>query len=134
MSNETLAPVLIVDDDERLAKIIQFILKRAGLEAEAVYSGEAALSWLKYHTASAVILDLMMPDISGFSFLRELRAQEATQHLPVIVLTARADQASRLRSESLGANDFLVKPVNSETLTQHLRQAIAQAATPKTVG
>lgn len=126
MSTNPLAPaILIVDDDERLAKIIEFVLKKAGLNAYTAYSGEMALDWLKHHTAAAVILDLMMPDISGFSFLRELRAHEATRALPVIVLTARADEASRLRSESLGANDFLVKPVNSETLVQHIKNVIS---------
>jgi DNA-binding response OmpR family regulator len=126
MSTNPLAPlILVVDDDERLAKIIEFVLKKAGLNAHTAYSGETALDWLKHHTAAAVILDLMMPDISGFSFLRELRAQESTRALPVIVLTARADEASRLRSESLGANDFLVKPVNSETLVQHIKNIIS---------
>ena len=126
MSTNPLAPlILIVDDDERLAKIIEFVLKKAGFNAHTTFSGETALDWLKHHTAAAVILDLMMPDISGFSFLRELRAQAATQALPVIVLTARADEASRLRSESLGANDFLVKPVNSETLVQHIKNVIS---------
>lgn len=129
MSTNPLAPaILIVDDDERLAKIIEFVLKKAGLNAYTAYSGETALDWLKHHTAAAVILDLMMPDISGFSFLRELRAHEATRALPVIVLTARADEASRLRSESLGANDFLVKPVNSETLVQHIKNAISASS------
>lgn len=116
--------ILVVDDDERLAKIIEFVLKKAGFNAHTMYSGETALDWLKHHTAAVVILDLMMPDISGFSFLRELRAREATRALPVIVLTARADETSRLRSESLGANDFLVKPVNSETLVQHIQNLI----------
>lgn len=125
MSTNPLAPlILVVDDDERLAKIIELVLKKAGLNVQTAYSGETALDWLKHHTAAAVILDLMMPDISGFSFLRELRAHEATRALPVIVLTARADEASRLRSESLGADDFLVKPVNSETLVQHIRNVI----------
>jgi pilus assembly protein CpaE len=128
MSTEPLTPpVLIVDDDERLAQIIEFMLKKAGLHAHTVFSGEAALDWLKHHTAAAVVLDLMMPDISGFGFLRELRANAATHALPVIVLTARADEASRLRSESLGANDFLVKPVNSETLVQHIKNVITSA-------
>ena len=125
MSTNPLAPlILIVDDDERLAKIIEFVLKKAGFKAHTAFSGETALDWLKHHSAAVVILDLMMPDISGFSFLRELRAQENTRALPVIVLTARADEASRLRSESLGANDFLVKPVNSETLVQHIKTII----------
>lgn len=125
MSTNPLAPtILVVDDDERLAQIIEFVLKKAGLKVQTMFSGETALDWLKHHTAAAVILDLMMPDISGFSFLRELRANEATRTLPVVVLTARADETSRLRSESLGANDFLVKPVNSEMLIEHIRNLI----------
>jgi DNA-binding response OmpR family regulator len=129
MSAETL-PILIVDDDERLAKVIQFVLKRAGITAHTVYSGQAAFDWLKHHQPAAIILDLMMPDISGFTFLRELRANPVTQTVPVLVLTARADQASRLRSESLGANDFLVKPVNSDTLVHHVREVLTGAPPP----
>lgn len=130
MSAEPALPILIVDDDERLAKVIQFVLKRAGLTAHTVYSGQAALDWLRHHQPAAILLDLMMPDISGFTFLRELRANPVTQAVPVLVLTARADQASRLRSESLGANDFLVKPVNSDTLVHHVREALNSAVPP----
>jgi len=128
MSTELQPCILVVDDDERLADILQFVLKRAGYDAHIVFSGQSALDWLKHHIAHAILLDLMMPDISGINFLRQLRENETTRALPVIVLTARADQESRIRSEAAGANDFLVKPISSEALIEHIRQVLASGA------
>jgi DNA-binding response OmpR family regulator len=118
--------ILVVDDDERLAQVLEFVLKRGGYAVQTAFSGQSALDWLKHHTAHVIILDLMMPDITGFNFLRQLRANAATTQVPVIVLTARADQESRLRSEAMGANDFLIKPISSEALLEHVRKVLGQ--------
>jgi DNA-binding response OmpR family regulator len=117
--------VLIVDDDTDLADVMRLTLGRAGFEVHAEYSGQAALAWLAHSTADVVLLDLMMTDMNGFALLRQLRAGEATNPLPVIIVTARADHASRAETAAAGASAFLTKPVQAKVLVEHVRQALA---------
>ena len=125
MSADSRPCVLIVDDDADLANVMRLMLGRAGFEAHAVYSGASALDWLAARTPDAVLLDLMLPDINGFAILRRLRTSEAASPLPVIVLTARADHQTRVESQAAGASAFLTKPVKSDELVAHVRQALA---------
>jgi DNA-binding response OmpR family regulator len=117
--------ILIVDDNQDLATIMRVILTQAGFDVHAVFSGKEALEWLTQNAADVLLLDLMLPDISGFAVLRQLRAQEKTHPLPVIVLTALRDQESKAESESAGANAFISKPINSAALVEHVRKALA---------
>ncbi|HLE28815.1 MAG TPA: response regulator [Anaerolineales bacterium] len=128
MSPEPLPRILIVDDNEQLASVMQTALKRAGFEAHTAFSGDQALAWLSQNKPDVIILDLMMPGMNGFSLLRQLRASEPSRTLPVIVLTARSDLESRRQSESAGASDFLTKPVRSPELVEHVRRALASRA------
>ncbi len=131
MSNDAKPCVLVVDDDPDLATIVRHILNRAGYEAHSALTGQAALDWLKTRTADVVLLDLMMPDINGFTILRALRAHDVTRTLPVIILTAKADSATRDETALAGANSFLSKPINSTLLLDHVRRALAaKHATP----
>ena len=120
--------ILIADDNQDLAKIMRVVLNDAGFEVHAVYSGKDALDWLAGNTPDVLILDLMMPDVSGFTILRQLRASENPNPLPVIVLTARSDPEARTESQSAGANAFITKPINSKALVEHVRQALALRA------
>jgi two-component system phosphate regulon response regulator PhoB len=113
-----------VDDNEELALVMQLTLQRAGFESHTAFSGYEALEWLDQRQPDAIILDLMMPGMNGFSILRHLRATDLSRHLPVIVLTARTDDEIRRESESAGANDYLTKPVNTTALIDHVRQAL----------
>jgi len=72
-----------------------------------------------------VLLDLMMPDINGFTILRKMRANEPTKQLPIVVLTAKADQETRDETRSMGADEFLTKPVNANSLLDHVKRALA---------
>ncbi len=125
MSSEPLPCILIVDDNQQLASVMQIALKRAGFEAHTAFSGSDALNWLAQRKPDVIILDLMMPGMNGFSLLRQLRASETSRTLPVIVLTARSDPESRRQSQSAGADDFLTKPVRSPELVEHVRRALA---------
>ena len=130
MSSEAKSRILIVDDNQDLAKVMRVVLVQAGFEVEIVFSGQEALDQLTQHMPDVIILDLMMPDISGFTILRQLRASESTAPLPVIVLTARMDQESRLESQSAGANAYLTKPFNAQALIEHVRQALKAKNAP----
>ena len=120
--------ILIADDNQDLAKIMRVVLAEAGFEVHAAYSGKDTLDWLAHNSPDVLILDLMMPDVSGFTILRHLRASENANPLPIIVLTARSDPEARTESQSAGANDFITKPINSKALVEHVRQALALRA------
>jgi adenylate cyclase len=131
MSAEARKPViLIVDDDPDLAMIMRMILTHAGFEAHSVLSGQDALNWLAERTPDLILLDLMMPDINGFTILRKVRASETMSSLPVVVLTAKADQKTRIESQSAGADAFLTKPINSKSLVEYVRRALGPKAPP----
>lgn len=126
MSSEPAARacILFVDDDPDLAGIVIHILTQAGYEAHSALSGQQALDWLKNRTPDVLLLDLMMPDINGFTILRQLRANDVTHSLPIIILTAKADQQTRDETQQAGANAFLTKPVNAGALVEHIRKAL----------
>ncbi|MCS6909377.1 MAG: response regulator [Anaerolineales bacterium] len=133
MSNDAKPVILIVDDDPDLAMIMRMILTHAGFEAHACLSGQEALDWLAVRTPDLILLDLMMPDVNGFTILRKVRASERSKDLPIVILTAKADQKTRLESQSAGADAFLTKPINSKSLIEYVRRALGQkapAATP----
>lgn len=115
--------VLIVDDDPGLASVIELMLDRAGCVTEVAQTSQAAMDSLQVRLPDAVLLDLMLPDIDGLDLLRQLRAQRATETLPVIVLTARSDEESRRACEAAGASGFLVKPVSRRELVASVRWA-----------
>ena len=127
MSSEPRTRVLVVDDDEGLATVVRLMLDRAGLDAGVAYSGQEALDWIETHGADIVLLDMMMPDMNGFAFLRLLRENAATRDLPVIVLTALADEHSRRECAAAGANDYLTKPVSRSVLIEHVRALVGPA-------
>jgi len=130
MSADTKPIILIVDDDPDLANIMRMMLSHAGFEAHSVLSGQEALEWLEARTPDLILLDLMMPDINGFTILRKVRSSEIIKNLPVVILTAKADQKTRMESQSAGADAFLTKPINSKTLIDHVRRALGPKAPP----
>lgn len=100
--------VLLVEDNIRLAETVAGSLRRAGLEVDAVGSGEDALNVAKDEACDAMILDLGLPDIDGIEVLQKLRA--AKNPLPVLILTARGGLTERVAGLDSGADDYLVKP------------------------
>lgn len=132
MSPEAKPRILVVDDNQDLASVMRVILAQAGFDVHAVFSGKEALDWLAQSTPDVLILDLMLPDISGFTILRQLRASDSASPLPVIVLTARKDPETRAESQSAGADTFITKPINSKALVEHVQKALAlRASAPR---
>ena len=125
MSNAERPIILVVDDDVDLSGIIRLILTSAGFDTYVANSGQEALDWLVGNRPDLVLLDLMMPDINGFTILRKMRANEPTKQLPVVVLTAKADQETRDETRSMGADEFLTKPINANSLIDHVKRALA---------
>jgi len=110
--------VLLIEDDERLAGMVQDYLGGSGFTVEHVGDGEAGLARLARGGVDAVLLDLMLPGMDGFEICRRIRAKH---DLPILMLTARGDDTDRIVGLELGADDYLPKPFNPRELLARLR-------------
>jgi diguanylate cyclase len=118
--------VLMIDDEPMLTDVIQAYLEDAGYSRlVAVNDPTVALETARRCKPSLVLLDLMMPKVSGFDILAQMRADDALRYVPVIVLTAASDPATKLRALDLGATEFLAKPVDASELVLRVRNSLA---------
>jgi len=113
--------VMVVDDDPDVREVLVLLLGKAGFDAIEADSGAQCLKLLQTVRPAVILLDLMMPEMDGFEVCRALKQDPAAAEIPVIVLTARDDNGSRMRAARLGASDFLVKPVSSGHLISRVR-------------
>jgi DNA-binding response OmpR family regulator len=122
--------VLVVDDDHALADLLVIMLSLEGFRAEAAYSGTDALASVAAELPAAVVLDIMMPDMDGFTVLRQFRANGSSAQLPVIMHSARVDDEAKDDALAAGANGFITKPADPHQITAELRSLIARQAGP----
>jgi class 3 adenylate cyclase len=113
--------VLIVDDDPNMVALLSRLLEKEGMKIDAEYDGEAALAHIAASQPDLVLLDIVMPGMDGFEVCRRLKADPATALIPVVLVTALEDHASRVRGIDAGADDFLCKPVNREELIARVK-------------
>jgi len=114
-----MARILLVEDDPALSRGILALLKAAGHAADGARDGQTALFIAESEPCSLVILDIGLPDMSGFEVLKRLRARGSKT--PILVLTARDQVADRVRGLDLGADDYLLKPFNASELAARVR-------------
>lgn len=108
--------VLLVEDNSDMAQYVTSVLNNHGFITEHTEHGKAALEFLKESTPDLIISDIMMPEMDGMTFLKELRSQQKFELVPTIFLSARSDIEGKLEGFRLGVNDYLVKPFNPEEL------------------
>jgi two-component system phosphate regulon response regulator PhoB len=108
--------VLVVDDEPDIVALVAYHLAKAGYRVSTAASGSDALAAAQRERPSLVVLDLMLPGMSGFDMLEQLRADPATREIAVLMLTARKDEPDRIRGLSLGADDYLTKPFSPPEL------------------
>ncbi|MFN4099981.1 MAG: response regulator transcription factor [Pararhodobacter sp.] len=116
--------VLVVEDEPNISEAIRFILRRDGWEVEVQGTGDGALERITETDPHLVILDVMLPGISGFDILRALRGQPGTASLPVILLTAKGSSAVRDSARDAGASLFMAKPFANADLLAAVRQLV----------
>lgn len=116
--------VLIVDDEPANRELLSDLMVSHGYEVWEQASGEEALELLRESLPDAILLDVMMPGLDGFAVCRAIRDDLRTTHLPVLLVTALADRASRLKGIAMGATDFLVKPIDLDDVLLRVRNAI----------
>jgi len=119
--------ILIVEDESDLALLLGYNLESEGYVVENVARGDEAELRLAENAPDLVILDWMLPGVSGLEICRRLRAREATRTLPVIMVTARGEEAERVRGLSVGADDYVVKPFSVPELMARVRALLRRS-------
>ena len=120
--------ILVVEDEAALAELLRYNLEAAGHAVRAVASGEAAETALAEDRFDLVVLDWMLPGVSGIELCRRLRARPETQGLPILMLTARGEEADRVRGLSTGADDYVVKPFSIVELQARVKALLRRAS------
>ena len=116
--------ILIVEDEPSVRRVLRLLLETEGYQVSEAENGPTGLALLQQEAPDLVILDVMMPGMDGFTVCRKIREQRRFQKLPVIFLTAKDADESRIMSLDHGANDFLTKPYNSKELLLRVRNHI----------
>lgn len=116
--------VLLVEDEPNIIEAISFLLSRDGFTVHTHENGETAMAKVFAAPPDMIILDVMLPGRSGFDILRDLRADERTADLPVLMLTARGQEKDRELAMRLGANHFLSKPFSNSEVREHVRNVL----------
>jgi two-component system phosphate regulon response regulator PhoB len=116
--------ILIVEDEAALQKLLAYNLEAAGFEVAQAFDGEEALTLLAERTPDLVVVDWMVPQLSGIEFLRRIRRRPEHAHIPVVMLTARTEEADRLRGLELGADDYVTKPFSPAELIARIRAVL----------
>ncbi|MGA2585169.1 MAG: response regulator [Tepidisphaeraceae bacterium] len=114
--------VLVVEDDEGLNDIVCRYVKLAGCSARGALDGQTALRAVKEHVPSMVLLDLMLPDTTGFAVCEQLKRDDSTRCVPVVMMTALADDESRRRGLACGAIEYMTKPFDPDRLIAVIRK------------
>jgi type II secretory ATPase GspE/PulE/Tfp pilus assembly ATPase PilB-like protein/CheY-like chemotaxis protein len=123
------ACVLLVDDEDQLRRVMKDLLLRDGYEVAEARNGAEALDQVDRHAPDVIVLDLNLPGMDGYSVLSELRTRPGTQHIPVVVLTAKGDEDNEVRVFDLGADDFLTKPFRAKALSKRLELVLSRRKT-----
>jgi two-component system phosphate regulon response regulator PhoB len=126
-SNAPAARILVVEDESALGLLLSYNLEAEGFVVERAERGDEAEIKLSESIPDLVILDWMLPGVSGLEICRRLRAREATRTLPVIILTARGEESERVRGLSIGADDYVVKPFSVPELMARVRSLLRRA-------
>ncbi len=116
--------ILVVEDDESLRTLMEYNFGKEGFDIVTARDGEEALLKVEESKPDLVILDWMLPNVSGIEVCRRLRSKPETQGLPVIMLTARAEESDRVRGLDTGADDYVVKPFSMEELVARIRAVL----------
>ncbi len=115
--------ILVVEDDPDIAELVEHHLSRAGFSTSVVGTGTDALAQIRQRP-DLVVLDLMLPGLSGFEICRMMRSDPQTASVPIIMLTARAEEEARVQGLELGADDYVTKPFSPRELVARLRAVL----------
>jgi two-component system phosphate regulon response regulator PhoB len=113
--------ILIIEDERALTEVLAYNLQREGYETSVAHDGQEGLRKAQTLLPDLIILDLMLPVLNGLEVCRELRGSDLTRHIPILMLTAKAEETDQVVGFSLGADDYVTKPFSVKVLMQRLK-------------
>jgi len=119
--------ILAVDDEKHIVRLVEVNLRKAGYDVDTAYDGREALEKVKKNPPDLIVLDVMMPQLDGFSVLKRLKQDPATKDIPVIMLTAKAQDADVFRGWQSGVDSYLTKPFNPLELITFVERILDSA-------
>ncbi len=128
-----MARILVIEDSPDIAELIDLYLKGAGYTTTLIANGSEGLRHAKMSPPDAVLLDLMLPGMDGLHVCQALRGEAATSAIPIIMLTARGEEADRIRGLELGADDYLTKPFSPKELVARVAALLRRVQRPAAV-
>jgi DNA-binding response OmpR family regulator len=130
LADEAAPRILVADDDPVILRLLQVNFRLEGFQVETAAHGEEALAKAREVLPDLILLDVMMPGLDGWEVARQLKEQEDTAAIPVIFLSARAQDEDRRRGMSLGVVEYVTKPFDPGQLVETVRRALATADRP----
>ena len=118
--------ILIAEDEKNVILGVRTCLDAVGYQMEIVEDGEQALDAVRKDPPDLILLDLLMPNVDGFEVLKVVKGNEETRHIPIVVLTAKAEEEDRQRAIDLGADDYMTKPFKPQELWDLLKKHLPE--------
>ena len=119
--------IVLVEDESQIARLIEFKLRKEGYQVTWKENGEEALEAIKAEKPDLVLLDVMMPVMDGYEVLRQIKEDENLKSIPVIMLTARAQERDVVKGIDLGAQDYITKPFHPAELLVQVKRILAKS-------
>ena len=129
MKKNNTSRILVVDDSSTNIVLLEAILNGQGYLIETAQSVKEAYQIIKKETVNLILLDLLMPRVSGYDFLKEIKSNESTKDIPVIIVSAVADAENKKRSIELGALDFINKPIDIQFFIEKIETILKRKET-----
>jgi phosphate regulon transcriptional regulator PhoB len=123
--------ILIIEDDRDIVELVRYNLVNEGFQITAALDGSTGLSTLRKSPPDLLLLDLMLPKLSGLEICREIRRDETLNRLPILMLTARGDEADRVVGLEMGADDYVTKPFSPRELVARVKALLRRAEPPE---
>jgi DNA-binding response OmpR family regulator len=130
MDEARVRSIVVVEDDEDIADSIRYNLDREGFRVRVAVTGEDALNLILSGPPSLILLDLNLPGMNGFEICRRLRAETSTATVPILMLTARADETDKVLGLNMGADDYITKPFSMRELVARVNAALRRSDGP----
>lgn len=116
--------ILVVDDDKDIVRLVRAYLEQSGYQVAVAHDGSTAMQAIRLETPDLVVLDLMLPDMDGWEITRTVRGDTKLANLPIIMLTARADDVDKIVGLEIGADDYIAKPFNPREVVARVRTVL----------
>lgn len=123
--------ILIVEDEADIADLISYNLKRAGFDVELSQNGRTAQTLAQKRMPELILLDLMLPDMDGTDICKDLKADERTKRIPIIMVTAKGEEIDRVLGLELGADDYIVKPFSPREMVLRVKAVLKRNTPPE---